>query len=191
MQNRFINILFAARMVSRSKNIILLLFTLTLFAQCGNAQTSQTTDKEMKEKNPYYSTTSDEKVKVSDEEWKKILPDDVYYIARQKGTERAFTGKYDKHYEAGDYRCRVCGNKLFSSDAKFNSSCGWPSFFEPADKNSMIYLEDNSHGMQRIEVQCGRCESHLGHIFNDGPPPTGKRYCINSKVILFEEENEK
>ncbi len=175
----------------RFQTLLLAVLILSLFAQCTNAQHQQLEQKNMQEKNPYFSTTSKEKVKVPDEEWRKILPEDVYHIAREKGTEYAFTGKYDKHFEAGLYRCKVCGNLLFTSDAKFNSSCGWPSFFEPYSKESMIYLQDNSHGMSRIEVQCGRCESHLGHIFDDGPPPTGKRYCINSKVILFEDDDKK
>lgn len=195
MEKQFTNLLFARRTERLFKkgfhSFLTVMVVMTLFCQCTNAQNSQTTNKDMIEKNPYFSKTAKEKVKVSDAEWEKVLPKDVYQIARGKGTERAFSGKYDKHFEGGEYRCKVCGNMLFKSDAKFNSSCGWPSFFEPYSKESMIYLEDNTHGMKRVEVQCGRCESHLGHIFDDGPPPTGKRYCINSKVILFEEDDKK
>jgi len=139
-----------------------------------------------KNNNPIYSTTSAEKVELSNDEWAKILPKDVYDIARRKGTERAFTGKYNEHFDEGTYYCAACGNPLFKSDAKFESSCGWPSFFEPVNKGSIIYTPDNTHGMQRTEVQCGRCKAHLGHVFNDGPPPTGLRYCINSVILDFE-----
>jgi len=127
---------------------------------------------------------------MNNEEWKKILPSDVYHIAREKGTERPGTGKYYQHNEVGTYYCAVCGNPLFRSNGKFNSSCGWPSFFEPITKESLIYLQDNSFGMKRIEVECGKCHSHLGHVFEDGPPPTGLRYCINSVVLGFEKAGE-
>jgi len=136
--------------------------------------------------NPYYSRTDTNLINVSDAEWKKILPSDVFEIARLKGTEYAFSGKYYKTDTKGTYYCAVCGNPLFRSDAKFASSCGWPSFFETLRKNSVKYNKDLTHGMDRTEVVCGRCNSHLGHVFDDGPEPTHLRYCMNSAVLEFE-----
>ena len=141
-------------------------------------------------KNPVYSTTDTNKVDLKNEDWAKILPKDVYEIARQKGTERPFTGKYWETNEGGTYYCAACGNPLFVSNAKFDSSCGWPSFFEPITKGSIIYAPDNAYGMKRTEVMCGRCKAHLGHVFEDGPPPTGLRYCINSVILDFEKAKE-
>ena len=135
--------------------------------------------------NPYYSRTDTAKLNVNDSEWKKILDEEVFYVARKKGTERAFTGKYWDFEGIGTYYCVVCGNKLFKSDSKFGSSCGWPSFFETDRPNSVNYEEDYTFGMSRTEVLCGRCDSHLGHVFDDGPPPTGKRFCMNSVVLDF------
>jgi peptide-methionine (R)-S-oxide reductase len=126
----------------------------------------------MHSENPYYSRTDKSKIKVSDKEWKKILPPELYAVAREQGTEYAFTGKYWNSEEKGTYYCAVCGNKLFRSDAKFASMCGWPSFFEAVGENTVTYKDDHSHGMYRIEVECSRCDSHLGHIFDDGPAPT-------------------
>lgn len=141
-------------------------------------------------KNPYYSRTSTEKLHVSDAEWKKVLPEDLYAVSREADTERPFTGKYWDSDQKGTYYCAACGNKLFRSDAKFSSSCGWPSFFEQVNKSSVVYKDDNQYGMQRIEALCGRCGGHLGHLFDDGPAPTGKRYCMNSIALDFEPDTE-
>lgn len=139
--------------------------------------------------NPYYSRTDTTHLNVSNAEWKKILSPEVYNIAREQGTEWAFSGKYWNTDVKGMYYCAVCGNPLFRSTSKFASSCGWPSFFESIRPDAVRYLEDNTHGMQRIEVRCGRCDSHLGHIFDDGPKPTGKRFCMNSAVLDFEPDD--
>ncbi|MCL6524402.1 MAG: peptide-methionine (R)-S-oxide reductase MsrB [Thermoflavifilum sp.] len=135
--------------------------------------------------NPYYSRTDTTTLHVSDAEWKKILPPEVYRVARERGTEPPFQNRFWNFSGKGTYYCAVCGNALFRSDAKFASSCGWPSFFEPVRKNSVIYRPDHSYGMERTEVICARCGSHLGHVFEDGPPPTGLRYCMNSIVLDF------
>lgn len=145
---------------------------------------------EDQKKSDVYSRTDTSKVSLSNDEWRQRLDPEVYNIAREKGTEYAFTGKYWNSKEAGTYYCAACGNPLFVSNAKFESSCGWPSFFEPITKGSVIYASDNTHGMHRTEVMCGRCKAHLGHVFDDGPPPTGLRYCINSVILDFEKAKE-
>jgi peptide-methionine (R)-S-oxide reductase len=156
--------------------------------QCTYSQ-SNTSKKQVMDtskKNPVYSRTDSSKLNMSDEEWRKVLPADIYSIAREKGTERPWTSKFENSKEVGTYYCAACGNPLFKSDTKFESGCGWPSFYQPISKGSIIYIPDNSHGMTRTEVECGRCKAHLGHVFEDGPPPTGLRYCINGVVLDFE-----
>jgi peptide-methionine (R)-S-oxide reductase len=138
-----------------------------------------------KPENPYYSHTDTAKLNLTDTEWKKILSPDVYEVSRHAATERPFTGKYWNADIKGTYYCAACGNLLFRSEAKFSSTCGWPSFFEQKNKNSTVYKIDTSLGMERTEVLCGRCGGHLGHIFDDGPQPTGKRYCMNSIAMDF------
>lgn len=126
----------------------------------------------------------------TEEEWRKILTPEQFYVLRQKGTEPAFTGKYYNNKKKGLYICAGCGNPLFHSNAKFDSGSGWPSFWTPVSENSVKKQYDYSYAMIRVEVLCGKCGGHLGHVFEDGPPPTGLRYCINSISLNFEEWKE-
>ncbi|HEX9979870.1 MAG TPA: peptide-methionine (R)-S-oxide reductase MsrB [Flavobacterium sp.] len=153
------------------KKLILLLFVLSLSACNGQKNKTASADKFP--------------IKKTEEEWKKQLTPEQYEVLREKGTERAFTGEYVDNFEKGKYVCAACGNVLFSSDSKFHSDCGWPSF-DKAIKGSVIYKDDSSFGMTRTEVMCAQCGGHLGHVFNDGPAETtGQRFCTNSVSVKF------
>ena len=166
--------------------LFVLLLTSILTLSCNTKSQTSTMAASLHPENPYYSRTDTTVLDLPDSVWKKVLPDSVYAVVRGKGTEQAFTGKYWDFEGIGTYYCAACGNALFRSDAKFASTCGWPSFFEPLRKDGVVYRPDTSYAMNRTEVLCGRCGGHLGHLFDDGPPPTGKRYCMNSIALEFE-----
>ncbi len=132
--------------------------------------------------------TTGEKIVKTKEEWRKILSANRFHVLREKGTERAFSGEYWDNHKTGTYSCAACGLPLFSSEHKFESGTGWPSFFQPIKAQNVASIADNSYGMQRVEVECNRCGGHLGHVFDDGPRPTGQRFCINSASLIFEEK---
>ncbi len=146
--------------------------------------TQQLNSKTMKESNQY-------KIQKSDEEWKNQLSNEQYMVLREAATERPGTGEYYMHFEDGVYKCAGCGETLFSSESKFNSSCGWPSFDSEIENGKIIEKTDTSHGMIRTEILCGSCGGHLGHIFNDGPTETGLRYCVNSLSLDFDSDSDK
>lgn len=163
------------------KIILCLLFVALLSFSCSERQNKTKEEDYMSADFP----SVEDKVEKSKEEWKEELSPEVFHIMREKGTERPFSGKYYKFDEEGVYVCAACGNALFKSDTKFNSGSGWPSFYAPYSKERIETKEDLSGGMERTEVLCARCGGHLGHVFEDGPDPTGLRYCINSMVLDF------
>lgn len=183
-------------------SILVAVTAVTVFActrstasQSNNAMTVTATPKPdsmaPKAGQPPATTSSDdafdgEEIVKTDEEWKKQLSAEAYYVLREEGTERAFTGEYDKNKAEGDYYCAACHLKLFRSKAKFDSGTGWPSFYEPVNKKNVVEKAEKGLGDDRTEVECARCGSHLGHVFDDGPKPTGLRYCMNSVSLKFE-----
>ncbi len=127
-----------------------------------------------------------DKISKTDEEWRKTLTEEQFNVTRMKGTERSFSGKYYRFDDDGTYNCICCGSPLFKSDTKFDAGCGWPSYYEPITPDAVIYEDDKTHGMIRTEVRCGKCDAHLGHVFEDGPEPSGQRFCINSVALDFD-----
>lgn len=186
------NVIMKKQKMNTVKNVVILLFATMIWQSCfsQNDTINKKNMENKKNENPFYNRNTTDQVNLQNEEWKKLLSPEVYSIAREKGTERPYTSKFENYYEIGIYYCAVCGNPLFKSDTKFDSGCGWPSFYEPISKSTIIFTPDNTYGMSRTETQCGRCKSHLGHVFNDGPPPTGLRYCINGVVLDFDKAKE-
>lgn len=159
-------------------------FTLLLTVFCICLLSAQCTDSAAKKPNPYYNRTATAPLKLTDAQWKQILPSDLYYIARQEGTDRAFSSRYHDNHEMGTYHCAVCGNPLFAAQHKFESGTGWPSFYQPLNGAKSVTNKRDVDGF-RDETECARCGSHLGHVFEDGPKPTGLRYCMNGTVLDF------
>lgn len=163
---------------------ILFLIIATLFLGSCEGQVSKKVNVFV----PPNSTNMEDKINKSDEDWSKQLTPEQFNVLRKKGTEMAFTGKYYKNHEKGVYICAACGNELFSSENKYDSGCGWPSFYSGIREGKIDTAMDNTHGMTRIEIMCHKCGGHLGHVFDDGPKPTGLRYCVNSLSLDFKPE---
>jgi len=166
-------------------------YAVSLAQQSDKAKTTEKSTKKVKKVTEKTDTKSVETVTKSDEEWRKTLTPEQYHVLREKGTERAFTGKFWNHHEDGTYTCAGCGTTLFTSKTKFDSGCGWPSFYDSIDHSRINLHDDYTLGMHRIEVTCKKCGGHLGHVFPDGPNPTGQRYCINSASINFKKAEKK
>jgi peptide-methionine (R)-S-oxide reductase len=158
-----------------------ILFLLSFYVITGYSHCQVKSDKNTHETNSYA-------ISKSQSEWKKVLTPEQYHVLREKGTEYAFSGKFNDFKEKGTYVCAACNNELFDSGTKYDSGSGWPSFYKPIDNNSIHEVVDNSLGMQRIEAVCAKCGGHLGHVFDDGPKPTGLRYCVNSISMEFKKK---
>lgn len=165
-----------------------LILGISLFTACSGNSQDKPADKKSTEAKKETTMKQELQINRTEEEWKKILTPEQYYVLREKGTDRPFSGKFTMHKEKGMYTCAACGNELFTSDMKFDSNCGWPSFDREIEGGKIKQVRDTSHGMIRIEILCAKCGSHLGHIFDDGPTVTGQRYCVNSTSIGFEPE---